>query len=68
MHDDTENVPALGFITSHLRADTGGKDLMSSSEKETIKQNQACQEEALCRIIDLRVMDAIASEPATGQL
>ena len=25
----------------------GGKDLMSSLEKEAIEQNQACQEEAL---------------------
>ncbi len=43
--------------------EAGSKDLMSSSEKEAIKQNQACQEEALRRIIDLRVADAIASKP-----
>ena len=46
----------------------GSKDLMSSLEKEAIEQNQACQEEALRWIIDLRVGDAVASEPALDQL
>ena len=48
--------------------EAGSKDLMSSSEKEAIKQNQACQEEALRRIINLQDVDAIASKPALDQL
>ena len=48
--------------------EAGSKDLMSSSEKEAIKQNQACQEEALHQIIDLQDADAIASKHALDQL
>ncbi len=62
------------MVTTDSQADdktdsqAGSKDLMLSSEKEGIKQNQACQEEALRQIINLRVMDAIASKPALDQL
>ena len=65
---------AAATVTTDSQADgktdsqAGSKDLMSSSEKEAIKKNQACQEEALRQIIDLRVTDAIASKPASDQL
>ena len=65
---------AAAMVTTDSQADNktdsqaGSKDLMSSSKKEAIKQNQACQEEVLCRIINLRVGDAIASKPASDQL
>ena len=65
---------AAAMVTTDSQADNktdsqaGSKDLMSSSKKEAIKQNQACQEEVLCRIINLRVVDAIASKPASDQL
>ena len=61
-------------VTTNSQADgktdskVGSKDLMSSSKKEAIKQNQACQEGALRQIINLQVADAIASESALDQL
>ena len=65
---------AAATVTTDSQADgktdsqVGSKNLMSSSEKEAIKQHWACQEEALRQIIDLRVADAIASKPASDQL
>ena len=38
---------------SKTDSQAGSKDLMPSSEKEAIKQNQACQEETSRLIIDL---------------
>jgi hypothetical protein len=68
----TTTVAAM--VTTDSQADgktdsqVGSKDLMSSSKKETIKQNQACQEEALRRIVNLQVTDAIASKHASEKL
>ena len=65
---------AAAMVTTDSQVDNktdsqaGSKDLILSSKKEAIKQNQACQEEASRQIIDLRVADAIASKPALDQL
>ena len=61
-------MPPSSMRDDNNALEAGSKDLMSTSEKETIKQNQACQEEALRRIIDLQDVDAIASKPALDQL
>ena len=68
-----KTMSAAAVVTTDSQADNktesqaGSKDLMPSSKREAIKQNQACKEEAWCPIINLQVADKLqASLPWTS--
>ena len=57
----------MATVMAASDSQVGNKDLMLSLEKEAVERNQVCWEEALRRIIDQQVADAVVSEPALDQ-